>query len=169
MPRPNETKHIKWHEKCKSKCRLDGIVCNNKQRWNENKCRCECTELIGKGVCDKGFIWNLSNCECECDKSYDNGEYLDYAKCKCRKNFVDKLVEECTETNEKVKLAKITLAEDENKRKNKCSTSILYIVLFSIIFTINFWIGTYLVYYKYMNHDKKTGTRYDYAYQTTSY
>ena len=72
------------------------------------------------------FISNLSNCECECDKSYYIGEYLDYEKCKCRKKLVDKLVEECTETNKKVKLAKITLAED--KRKNKCSTCTLYIV-----------------------------------------
>ena len=31
----------------------------NKQRWNEDKCRCECKELIDKGICDKGFIWNL--------------------------------------------------------------------------------------------------------------
>ena len=28
----NETKHIKWHETCKCQCRLDAIVCNNKQR-----------------------------------------------------------------------------------------------------------------------------------------
>ena len=27
----NETKHIKWHETCKCKCRLDGIICNRKQ------------------------------------------------------------------------------------------------------------------------------------------
>ena len=47
---------------CKCKCRLDAIVCNNKQRWNNNKCRCECIELI-----DKGFIWNPRNSECECD------------------------------------------------------------------------------------------------------
>ena len=44
-------------------------VCNNKQRWNEEKCRCECKELIGKAMCDKGFIWNPSNCKCKCDKS----------------------------------------------------------------------------------------------------
>ena len=31
------------------------------QRWNDNKCRCECEELIDKDVCDKGFIWNPSN------------------------------------------------------------------------------------------------------------
>ena len=30
----------------------------NKQRWNNDKCRCECKELIDKGICDKGFIWN---------------------------------------------------------------------------------------------------------------
>ena len=97
--------------KCKCKCRLDAIVCNNKQRWNKNKCRCECKELIDKGTCDKGFIWNPSNCECECDKACDVGEYLDYENCKCRKKLVDKLVDECTETVEEVKLAKITLAK----------------------------------------------------------
>ena len=42
MPRTNETRHIKWHETCKYKCRLDASVCNNKQRWNNDKCRCEC-------------------------------------------------------------------------------------------------------------------------------
>ena len=86
MSRTNETRFMKWHEKCKCKCRLDVIiVCNNKQRWNKNKCRCECKELIDKGICDKGFIWNPSNCECECDKNCDFGEYLDYGNCKCGK------------------------------------------------------------------------------------
>ena len=60
----NETRHIKWHETCKCICRLDGIICNSKQRWNEDKRRCECKEVIDKGVCDKGYIWNPSNCEC---------------------------------------------------------------------------------------------------------
>ena len=84
MSLTNETRHIKWHEKCKCICRLDGIICNSKQRWNEDKCRCECKELIDKGVCDKGFIWNPSNCECKYDKSCDIGEYLDYSNCKCK-------------------------------------------------------------------------------------
>ena len=42
MSRTNETKHIELCETCKFKCRLDPSVCNNKQRWNKNKCRCEC-------------------------------------------------------------------------------------------------------------------------------
>ena len=65
--------------------------------------------MIDKGACDKGFIWNPSNCECECDKSCDIGEYLDYENCKYRERFIDKLVEECTETDDEVKLAKYTL------------------------------------------------------------
>ena len=56
ISRTNETRFIEWHEKCNFICRLDAIVCNNKQRWNKNKCRCECKELIDKGICDKGFI-----------------------------------------------------------------------------------------------------------------
>ena len=68
-------------------------------------------------MCDKGFIWNPSNCECECDKACDIGEYLDYENCKYRKKLVEKLVDECTETVKKVKLAKITLAENESRNK----------------------------------------------------
>ena len=97
MSRTNETRHIKWHETCKCKCRLDASVFNNKQRWNDDKCQCECKELIDKGVCDKGYIWNPCNCECECDKSCYIEEYLDYENCKCRKSLEDKLVEECNE------------------------------------------------------------------------
>ena len=61
MSRTNETRHIKWHETCKCKFRLDASVCNNKQRWNNDKFQCECKELINKGICDKGYIWNPSN------------------------------------------------------------------------------------------------------------
>ena len=113
-----------------------------------------------------GFFWNLSNCECECDKSCGVGEYSDYANCKCRKKLVDKLVEECTENIDKGKIAKITLGEDENKSKSSCT---IYVVLIVIIFTIYTGISTYFVYYKYMNHDKKTAPRYDYVYQAPNY
>ena len=63
--------------KRKCKCRLDASVCNNKQRWNNDKCRCECKELNDKGVCNKYFIWNPYNYECEFNISCDFSEYLD--------------------------------------------------------------------------------------------
>ena len=46
MSRTHETRDIKWHETCKCKCRLDRSVCNNKQRWNNDKCQCECKEFV---------------------------------------------------------------------------------------------------------------------------
>ena len=39
--------------------------------------------------------------------------------------------------------------------RNKCSSCIVYIVLFSILFTINVCFPTYFVYDKYMNRKKK--------------
>ena len=158
MSRTNETRFIKWHETCKSKCRLDASFCTNKQRWNNDKCRCERKELIDKGVCDRAYIWNPSNCECECDKSCYLEEYLDYKNCRCRKRLADKLVEECAETVEEVNIA------GKNEHKSKCSSYILYIVLFSVFFAINIGIGAYFVYYKYMNCNKETTSRYDYVY-----
>ena len=65
MSRTNETRHTEWNKRCKSKCRLDASVCNNNQRWNEDKCKNECKELVNKRICDKGFISNPNNCECD--------------------------------------------------------------------------------------------------------
>ena len=162
MSRTNEIKNIKWHETCKWKCRLDAIVCNNKQRWNKNKCWWKCKELIDKGICDKWYAWNPSNCECECDKSCDIGEYLGYENRRCRKRMVDKLVDECYENSDEVKIV--------SDSKNKCHSCILYIVLFSIFFIINVGIGAYFVYYKYINRNKENISKYyDYVYQTKNY
>ena len=56
MSKTNETRHIEWHKTCKCKCRLGASACNNKQRWNEGKCRCACKELIDKGIVIKDLF-----------------------------------------------------------------------------------------------------------------
>ena len=91
ISRTTETRHEEWHKTSKCKFRLNGNACDDKQRWNDDKCRCECKEIIGKGVCDNGFTWSPRNCDGECYKSYDFSEYLYYKNCKCRKKLVDKL------------------------------------------------------------------------------
>ena len=125
----NEANHIIWHEACKCICRLTASVCNDIQRWNEDKCRCKCKKLIGKGICDKGFMWNPSTCECECDKSCDIEKYLDYKNCKCRYKVVDKLVEGCTEIvdeNEIIYNETVNFSSSDYK----CRSCTLYIALF---------------------------------------
>ena len=56
MSRTNETRFIEWHETCKCECKFAENVSNNKQRWNKNKCRWKCKELIDKGVRDKDLF-----------------------------------------------------------------------------------------------------------------
>ena len=85
MLRTNQTCR---HETCACKWSLHPSVCNVKQRWNSDKCRCECKEFIDECRCDDGFVWNPSICECEYDKSCGIGEYLNYANCKCKKGLL---------------------------------------------------------------------------------
>ena len=68
--------------------------------------------------------------------------------------MVDKLVDECDETTDEVKIV--------GENKNKYNSCILYIVLFSIYFTINVGIGAYFVYYKYVNRNKEIFSKYDF-------
>ena len=127
--RTNEARYIGWHETCRCKCRLDARVCNNKKRWNKDRCRCECKELIDKRICDKGFIGNPSNSECGCDKSCDVGECLDYKNCKCRNKLGDKLVEECRENIDGNEMT-------YNDHEKVCNSCAIYIVLFFIFFIL---------------------------------
>ena len=154
MTLTNETRHIKWHKSCKCICKLDKIICNSKQRWNEDKCRCEFKELIDKRECDKGFIWNPSNCEFECDTSCGIGEYLDYSNCECRKKLLDPLAEECTENINETKVVNITVENKNNIRYPSYDVYKVLFWIFFIFFIINSGIIIYFVYLKYVNRIK---------------
>ena len=125
-----------WHETCKRKGRLDASVCNNKQRWNNDECRCECKELIDKGICDKRLIWNSSNCECECDKSWDVGKYLDYKNCKCSEN-VDR--------NEMIYNGTLNVIPLNDYRKI-CNPYTVYIVLLVMFLIVSIGISSVSIY-----------------------
>ena len=104
--------------------------------------RCECKELIDKGVCDKGSIWNPSDCKCEFDKSCNVGEYLYYENYKCRKKLVHELTErssteECTENIDEVKIA--------NEKECVCSYTICIILAVKAL-EIDIGIGAYIAY-----------------------
>ena len=144
MSLTNETRSIEWHETSKCKCRLNETICNNKQRWNKDKCRSECKELINKGVCDKGYLFNTSNCECEYDKSWNINisQYLDCSDCKPKKKLIDPLIEECTENDDKTKIVNITV-------KNKNSSCKVYLVLMTVVFTSFTGVTIYFVYYNW--------------------
>ena len=72
---------------------------------------------------------------------------MDYENCKYRKELVGRLIDQCTETIEEVKLAKITLVENESENKY-CSCTV-YIVLVIVVFIVFTGITIYFVYYKW--------------------
>ena len=53
-----EQKTLTKNISCKCKCKSDGIKCDSNQKWNNDKCQCECKDLKGHHVCRKDNIWN---------------------------------------------------------------------------------------------------------------
>ena len=84
---------------------------------------------------------------------------------------MNKLIEECTENTEEAKITGINLFECNSvEHKYKCESSCtIYVALVAIVFTVCIGIGNYFIYYKYMNHDKKTTSKCDYVYQASNY
>ena len=173
MSRSNESRSIKLHETCKCICRLNKIVCNNKQRWNKDQCRCECKKLIDKDACNKGYIFSPSNCKCECDKSCNTSQYLDYLDCKCKNKIIDLIVEKCTEYDNKTKIVNKADNKTDNKIivtktvKNSCKA---YIILTLISIVISSVYTIYFVYYNwFLIKNKDISTKYNARRETLIY
>ena len=95
--RLNETRNVLWHESCNCVCKLNSSVCNSKQIWNSDTCRCDCNEdFAGIINCNKGYTWNPSTCECQCDMWCKPEQYLDHKNCVCKNKLVARLIKECT-------------------------------------------------------------------------
>ena len=65
LSKKNVLKNISLHQSCKCGCLFDERVCNNLQKWNKDKCKCECIKVK---KCEIGYSWNVNNCRCEMKK-----------------------------------------------------------------------------------------------------
>ena len=63
----NEVKTMQKLISCDCKCKLNSRTCNPNQKWNNEKCQCECKTY---GTCKKDYSWNPSIC------IYENDKYL---------------------------------------------------------------------------------------------
>lgn len=61
--------------------------CSKKQRYAEEKCKCECMNNDEMNKCNNSElqIWNPETCECDCRKIMDchSGYYFDKQSCRC--------------------------------------------------------------------------------------
>ena len=124
----NKTRNVLWHESCKCICKLNSSVCNNKQIWNSDTCRCDCNEdFAGIISCDKGYTWNPSTCECQCDMWRKPGQYLDHKNCICKNKLIGRLIEECTSViNE-------TTINNKDNIDNDNTIAYVFIGVFSVL------------------------------------
>ena len=97
LMRLNETRNVLCHESYKCICKLNSSVCNHKQIWNDDTCRCGCNEdFAGIVSCDKGYTWNPSTCECQCDTWCKKSQYSDHKNCICKNKLIGRVIEEFT-------------------------------------------------------------------------
>ena len=145
LMRLNETRNVLWHESCKCVCKLNSSICNNKQIWNSDTCRCDCNEdFAGIINCAKGYTWNPSICECHCDKCCKPGQYLDHKNCICKNKLIGRVTEECT-----------SVINETMMNNNDCDNDNTYLILF-IVFLIGFIVFLIgFIYYCHNNANKK--------------
>ena len=148
LMRLNETRNVLWHESCKCICKLNSSVCNNKQIWNDDACRCDCNEdFAGVVGCDKGYTWNPSTCECQCDMWCKPGQYLDHKNCICKNKLIGRLIEECTS------VINDTMINNKDSGNNNTLQNV-FIGLFSVAILIGIICFCVFAYFKWFKSKK---------------
>ena len=155
----NETRTVLWHESCKCVCKLNSSVCNNKQIYNSNTCRCDCNEdFSGIINCAKGYTWNPSTCECQCDMWCKPGQYLDHKNCVFKNKLIGRVIVECTSI----------INETMTNNKDNITNNNTYLILFTVFLIgfIVFLIG--FIYYYYRNNANKRKLKFHLSKNKTS-
>ena len=131
LMRLNETRNVLWHESCKCVCKLNSSVCNNKQIWNSDTCRCDCNEDFASIInCTKGYTWNLSTCECQCNTWCKPGQYLDHKNCVCKNKLIGTLIEKCTS------IINETMMNNNDNDSDYNAITYVFIGLFSLLLLV---------------------------------
>ena len=149
LMRLNKTRNVLWHESCKCVCKLNSSVCNNKQIWNDDTCRCDCNkDFAGIISCDKGYTWNPSICKCQCDKWSKPGQYLlDHINCVCKNKLISRLIEECTS------IINETMINNKDSGNNNTLQNV-FIGLFSVAVLIGIICFYMFAYFKWFKGKK---------------
>ena len=150
--RLNETRNVLWHESCKCVCRLNSSVCNNKQIWNSDTCRCDCNEdfasIINRTT---GYTGNPSTCKCQCDMWCKPGQYLDYKNCVCKNKLVGRVIAECTSVINEI------MMNNRDNEDNDDTIANIFIGLYSVLLFVGivcFCVFAYFKRLKVKNYSK---------------
>ena len=129
----NESK-ILTKDICECKCKFDGRKCNSNQKWNNDKCRCECKK---HHISEKDYICNPDECSCE------NGKYLE--------GIIDDSVITCDEIIEETK----AVPTNFNAKKQPVEKFSLFYVLPAFLLTTITLLIAASIYCYLMNYQEK--------------
>ena len=155
LMRLNETRNVLWHESCKCVCLLNSSVCNNKQIWKSDTCRCDCNEDFASIInCTKGYMWNPSTCECQCDMWCKPGQYLDNRNCVCKNKLIGRVTAECTSViNE-------TMMNNKDNITNNNTIANIFMGLFSVLLFVGIVCFCVFAYFKWIKGKKLLKNKY---------
>ena len=149
LMRLNETRNVLWHESCKCVCLLNSSVCNSKQIWNSDTCKCDCNEdFAGIINCTKWYMWNPSTCMCECDIWCKPGQYLDHKNCVCKNKLISRVIAKCTSVINK------TMINNVDNKDNDNTITYIFIGLFSVLLFIGIVCFCVFAYFKLIKGKK---------------
>ena len=150
LMRLNKTRNVLWHESCKCVCKLNSSICNNKQIWNGDTCKCDCNEDFASIInCTKGYMWNPSTCECQCDTWCKPGQYLDHKNYICKNKLFGRLTEECTSViNE-------TMINNKDNINNDNTMWNVFIGLFSVVLIVGIVCFCVFAYFRWFKGKNK--------------
>ena len=155
LKRLNETRNVLWHESCKCMCKLNSSVCNSKQIWNIDTCRCDCNEDFA-GIINftKGYMWNPSTCECQVDIWCKPGQYLDHKSCVCENKLIGRVIAECTS------LINETMMNNRDNEDNDNTITNIFIGLFSVLLFVGIVCFCLFPYFKWIKGKKLFKNKY---------
>ena len=130
-------------------CKLNSSICNNKQIWNGDPCKCYCNEdFAGIISCDKGYTWNPSTCECQCDMWCKPGQYLEHKICICKNKLIGRVIEECTS------IINETMINKDNIDSNNTIWNV-FIGLFSVLLIVGIVCFCVFAYFRWFKGKNK--------------
>ena len=144
----NETRNVLWRESCKCVCKLNSSVCNNKQIWNSDTCKCDCNEDFASIInCTKGYTWNPSTGKCQCETWCKPGQCLDHKNCICKNKLIARIIEECTSVINETMINNVD-------NKDNSTTTYIFIGLFSLLLFVGIACFCVFAYFKWIKGKK---------------
>ena len=155
LMRLNETRNVLWHESCKCVCKLNSSVCNSKQTWNSDACRCDCNEdFSGIINCTKGYMWNPSTCAYECDMWCKPGQYLNHKNCISKNKLVGRVIAECANVMNE------TMMNNVDNKDNDNAITYIFTGLFSVLLFVGIVFFCVFAYFKWIKGKKLFKNKY---------